>query len=90
MSVSLFGAYFLFLNSLQSRPLTERKRQKDLEWSKKPVNCATDVTVGDLYEGPRASDVKPYTSDSQRLQWKLVKDWQEKQQKFQGINVGNR
>ncbi len=61
--------------------VTKRKRQKDLEWNEKPVNYESDVTVGDLYEpkkdnrsldklyeGPKASDIKPYISKSQRLQ----------------------
>ncbi len=81
----------------------ERQRHRDLEWIKKPINNDSDVTIGDLsiaqkdnrgldesHEDPKASDIKPCTSESQRLQWELNKDWREKQQKVQGIKVGNR
>jgi hypothetical protein len=77
--------------------VTERKRQKDLEWSQKPVNCASDVTIGDLsitqkdnrgldelYEGPKASDIKSYVSESQRLQWELIKIGERNNKKFKG------
>jgi len=76
----------------------ESKQKRDLKWSLKPVNCASDVTVGDLYEpkkdnrglnelyeGLKPSDIRSHVSESQRLQWKLIKDWKEKQRKIQEI-----
>ena len=63
--------------------VTENKRERNLQWSRKPINNEQGITIGDLFEGLRGGNIKPSTSKSQRLQWKLIGDWQEKQRKIQ-------
>jgi len=57
---------------------TENKRERDLQWSRKPINNEQGVTVGDLYEGLRAGDIKPSTSESQELANEMIRSWKEK------------
>jgi hypothetical protein len=72
----------------------EKRRKEDQRWNRKPINNEPGITIGDLfiyendgrgldglYQGKKPYDVKPSTSESQRIVNEHIRNFKEKQYK---------